>query len=75
MAAESDIFPMQSLYEFCRSSEELVRAFWLATLCREAISQAATEKEEKTYGKISSEESGRLVLIILFIVRHTHFGC
>jgi hypothetical protein len=51
--------PMESLYEFCRSSEELVRAFWLATLCREAACQAATEKEEKTYGKIPSDKTGR----------------
>lgn len=55
---ESQQPPMESLYEFCRSSEELVRAFWLAALCRESASLAATEIEEKTYGKISSEKSG-----------------
>jgi hypothetical protein len=56
--AESGDVPMQSLHEFCKSSEELVRAFWLATLCREAVFQAASEKEDATYGKVSKEESG-----------------
>lgn len=51
--------PMDSLFEFCRRSEELVRAFWLATLCREAMFQAAKDAEEKTYGKISIEETGK----------------
>jgi hypothetical protein len=50
--------PMETLYAFCRAEEELVRAFWLATLCRQSVSQAATEKEEKSYGKVSSEEIG-----------------
>lgn len=53
----TDIVPMDSLYEYCRASTELVRAFWLATLCREAMFQAAKEKEEKTYGKISVQET------------------
>jgi hypothetical protein len=50
--------PMEAIYQFCRKSEELVRAMWLATLCHESISQVAEEKEEKTYGKISKEELG-----------------
>jgi hypothetical protein len=58
--AESGDVPMQSLHEFCKSSEELVRAFWLATLCREAVFQAASEKEDATYGKVSKEETGEL---------------
>ncbi len=45
--------PMQAIYQYCRKSDELVRAFWLATLCHESISQVAEEKEAKTYGKIS----------------------
>eukprot|EP00980_Cylindrotheca_fusiformis_P005921 scaffold1246_cov134-Cylindrotheca_fusiformis.AAC.13 len=49
---------MQSLFEFCKSSEELVRAFWLATLCREAAFQASSEKEDSTYGKVSKDEIG-----------------
>ena len=50
--------PMEAIYLFCRNSEELVRAFWLATLCHEAISQVAEEQEEKTYGKVLKEELG-----------------
>lgn len=50
--------PMQAIYQYCRKSDELVRAFWLATLCHESISQVAEEKEEKTYGKISKAELG-----------------
>lgn len=50
--------PMEAIYQFCRKSEELVRAMWLATLCHESISQVAEEKEEKTYGKISKEVLG-----------------
>lgn len=49
---------MTSLYDFCRASEELVRAFWLAILCRQSVAEAATEKEAKTYGKVSSKEIG-----------------
>ena len=56
---KSDI-PMVALYEFCKSSEELVRAFWLGTLCREAMAQVSIEKAEKTYGKVSSEKLGEL---------------
>ncbi|KAG7337367.1 Rab3 GTPase-activating protein regulatory subunit [Nitzschia inconspicua] len=48
------IMPMKSLYRFCRESEDLIRAFWLATLCRQAVYEVAKEKEEQTYGKIES---------------------
>lgn len=50
---ESD--PMTSIHDFCRESEDLVRAFWLATLCREAIFEVAAEKEEKSYGKVDQD--------------------
>ena len=50
--------PMQAIYEYCRGSDELVRAFWLATLCHEAISQVAEQKEEETYGNISQAVLG-----------------
>ena len=61
--ADGQNHPMKSLYEYCRRSEELVRAFWLATLCREAAFRAAVEKEEKSYGKISSAKIGRFALV------------
>ena len=51
--------PMESLYQFCRGAEELVRAFWLATLCRQSVWKVASIQEEKTYGKVSGEEIGR----------------
>ena len=47
-----EIKPIDSLYSFCRASEDLIRAFWLGTLCRQAIYEVATDKETKTYGKI-----------------------
>mmetsp|Transcript_33746 Transcript_33746/g.81816 ORF Transcript_33746/g.81816 Transcript_33746/m.81816 type:complete len:1419 (+) Transcript_33746:672-4928(+) len=56
-AAETDTPPMQSLYDYCSSSEELVRVFWLATLCREVVYQASTEMEDETYGKVSKDTS------------------
>jgi Rab3 GTPase-activating protein regulatory subunit N-terminus len=47
--------PMEAIYQYCRRSDELVRTFWLATLCHESISQVAEQKEAETYGKISRE--------------------
>uniref|UniRef100_A0A7S4EF62 Uncharacterized protein n=1 Tax=Pseudo-nitzschia australis TaxID=44445 RepID=A0A7S4EF62_9STRA len=49
---DAEITPMDSLYHFCRGSEELVRAFWLAALCRQTIFEVATDKEGQTYGKV-----------------------
>lgn len=49
-----------SLYKFCSEATDLFRAFLLATLCREAVSIATKKMEAKTYGNISSEESGTL---------------
>jgi hypothetical protein len=43
-----------SLHKFCSEATDLVRAFLLATLCREAVSIATKKKEAKTYGQVSS---------------------
>lgn len=52
----AEIKPMDSLYRFCRESEDLVRAFWLAALCRQAIFEVATEKQDQTYGTVDREK-------------------
>lgn len=57
-APEADVLPMESIYQYCRKSDELVRGFWLATLCHESISQVGKEKEEETYGKVQQAELG-----------------
>jgi len=49
---DEEIAPMKSLYNFCRASEDLIRAFWLGALCRQALYEVATDKEGETYGKI-----------------------
>ena len=51
--------PMEAIYQYCRHSDELVRGFWLATLCHESISQVGEQKEEQTYGKVSKESLGK----------------
>ena len=51
--------PLSAILKFCRDSDELIRAFWLASLCREAVAEASMQVEEKTYGKIPSSESGK----------------
>ncbi|KAL3941734.1 MAG: hypothetical protein SGBAC_003946, partial [Bacillariaceae sp.] len=56
-AAENNTPPMQSLYDYCSNSEELVRVFWLGTLCREVVYQASSEMEDETYGKVSKNTS------------------
>eukprot|EP00537_Pseudo-nitzschia_pungens_P000260 CAMPEP_0172374306 /NCGR_PEP_ID=MMETSP1060-20121228/55253_1 /TAXON_ID=37318 /ORGANISM="Pseudo-nitzschia pungens, Strain cf. cingulata" /LENGTH=1621 /DNA_ID=CAMNT_0013100911 /DNA_START=108 /DNA_END=4973 /DNA_ORIENTATION=+ len=50
---DEEMIPMDSLYYFCRGSEDLIRAFWLAALCRQTIFEVATEKEGQTYGKVN----------------------
>jgi hypothetical protein len=60
--------PLKALHHFCRDSTNLARAFWLATVCRDAVAQAAEQKEEKTYGKISSTEAGKHSLISLLFL-------
>jgi hypothetical protein len=42
------------LHSFCTESDDLVRSFILCVLCLEAVQRAATQKEKRTYGKISS---------------------
>ena len=56
--AEQDEVPLQSLHKFCSESADLVKAFMLGALCREAVAKAAIKTEEKTYGKILSSEMG-----------------
>mmetsp|Transcript_11140 Transcript_11140/g.24605 ORF Transcript_11140/g.24605 Transcript_11140/m.24605 type:complete len:668 (-) Transcript_11140:51-2054(-) len=46
---------LQTLLKFCTKSSDLIRAFLLATLCREAISSASSRHEARTYGKISHD--------------------
>ena len=46
---------LPALFTFCREAEDLVRAFWLASLCRQALSEASSEFEQKTYGKVSKK--------------------
>jgi len=48
-----------ALYKFCSEATDLVRAFLLAALCRDAVSIATKKKEAKTYGIVSSAESGK----------------
>lgn len=50
------ITTMDSLFDFCRASEDLVRAFWLTTLCRETLYEVATDYEGKTYGKVDRSQ-------------------
>lgn len=58
---------LKALHVFCGESPDLVRAFMLATLCREAVANATRRKEETTYGKVSSTDAGRLALFTLFL--------
>jgi hypothetical protein len=44
---------LSTLFSFCEQSEETLRAFMLAVVCREAVQNAATKAEERTYGTIS----------------------
>ena len=56
---------LKSLHSFCSDSAELVNAFMLGALCREAVAKAAIKKEEKTYGKIKSSEKGKFFYAVL----------
>lgn len=47
---------LNAISKFCEESSELVHAFMLATVCREAVGKAAMQKEKLTYGKISSSQ-------------------
>ena len=50
---------LKSLYKFCSESSDLVRSFMLAALCREAVANATRRKEERTHGKICSDDAGK----------------
>lgn len=54
--ANTELIPMDSLFRFCRASDDLVRAFWLAALCRETIHEVTTDYEGKTYGKVDRSQ-------------------
>lgn len=41
-----------NLFSFCREATDLVRAFMLAVMCREAVEKVASRKEKMTYGRI-----------------------
>jgi hypothetical protein len=43
---------LSELHTFCCDAEDLVRAFLLATVCREGISVVVKKREVKTYGKV-----------------------
>jgi len=57
--------PMEAVYQYCKRSDELVRAFWLATLCHESISQVGYQKEQQTYGKISKESLSKYTILCM----------
>jgi hypothetical protein len=42
------------LYKFCKEATDLVRAFLLCVLCRDAVAKASTQQEKATYGTILS---------------------
>ena len=44
------------LHEFCSSCDNLPRAFFLAAICRQAVSLATKQQEAKTYGKVLSAD-------------------
>jgi len=48
---------LATLYEFCRSCDDLPRAFLLAATCREAVAICSKQKEEQTYGQVLSSEA------------------
>lgn len=48
---------LETLYQFCRSCDDLPRAFLLAATCREAVAICSKQKEEKTYGQVLSAEA------------------
>jgi len=60
-SADKHEIVLKALHTFCSESAELVNAFMLGALCREAVDKAAMKKEEKTYGKISCAEKGTFV--------------
>jgi hypothetical protein len=57
----SPFVSLESLHNFCTSSDDLVRAFVLSSLCREVVSVVTKKKEAKTFGKISRKECGEYI--------------
>ena len=57
----SPFVALGSLHKFCTSSDDLVRAFVLSSLCREAVSVVTKKTEVKTFGKIWRQESGKYI--------------
>lgn len=53
-----------ALYKFCSEATDLVRAFLLAALCRDAVSIATKKKEAKTYGIVCSADSGNCLELL-----------
>lgn len=47
---------LEVLLLFCKKSEDLVRSFMLATVCREAIVKASGQTERLSYGKVASRK-------------------
>jgi hypothetical protein len=47
---------LDAIYRFCEDSTDLVRAFMLAALCREAVAQTVTKKEMSSYGKVQGSK-------------------
>ena len=47
---------LDGVHSLCTQSEDLVRAFMLACVAREAVSRASNQKERTTYGRVSSAD-------------------
>jgi len=73
-AVDTHDIVLKSLLLFCSESSELVKAFMLGALCREAVAKAAIKKEEKTYGKISSSEKGKFTTGRIFCMMWVRLG-
>jgi len=56
---------LPALHKFCSECSDLPRAFLLAAICQEAISDTTKQFEDKTYGLISQETSTRPWNILL----------
>lgn len=54
IATDQELPPiiLPELYIFCKQADDLVRAFWLATLCRDSVAKVVKKREVKTYGKV-----------------------
>lgn len=51
-------FALNALHGFCADNADLVRAFSLAAIARDAISSVTKKFEKKTYGKVWKSEAG-----------------